>query len=290
MACHPMERFPRPIDMDILTRPAPSADHRIHYDSGPYQFGDLWLPASPATSRLPLVVFLHGGWWQSAYDLEYAGHLCAALKAVGVATWSVEYRRVGSTGGGWPTTFQDVAAGFDFVATLAKSYPLDLNRTIAMGHSAGGHLAFWLAGRHHIPAASPIHEPQPKVSLQGLIALAGAVDLRLTCDLSGYFTFAHDKHEVYSLMGGAPSEHEDRYRAGNPGDLLPFSVPQILIQGTLDGQIPPELPPRWAEMAQHQGEQVTVAMIPGADHFDVVDPTSKAWPTVQAAVFKLLRV
>jgi acetyl esterase/lipase len=274
--------------MDILTRPAPSADHRVHYGPGQYQFGDLWLPAHTASQRFPLMVFLHGGWWQSEYDLEYAGHLCAALKSIGIAVWSIEYRRVGSTGGGWPTTFQDVAAGFDYTATLAKSYPLNLDRVVAMGHSAGGHLAFWLAGRHHIPETSPIHDPQPKVALHGLIALAGAVDLRLTCDLSGDFTFAHDKYEVYSLMGGPPTEFQERYRAGNPGDLLPLNMPQILIQGSDDGQIPPQLPTRWAEIARRHGDAVTVTIVPGADHFDLVDPQSKAWPMVQSAVLKLL--
>jgi acetyl esterase/lipase len=274
--------------MDVLSAVPPAADYRIHYGSGEFQFGDLRLP-SGVKGGVPLVVFVHGGWWKSAYDLTYAGHLCAALKAAGVATWSIEYRRVGSTGGGWPTTFQDVAAGFDYVTTLAKNYPVDLNRVIAMGHSAGGHLAFWLAGRHHVPEASPIYEPRPKVGLHGVIALAGAVDLRLTCDLSGYFAFAHDKHEVYSLMGGAPTEFQDRYRAGNPGDLLPLGVKQVLIQGSEDDQIPPGLPDRWAEMARKQGDAVTVTMIPSADHFDIVDPQSKAWGTVQAAVLTMLR-
>ena len=274
--------------MDVLNAVPPRADHRIHYGPGEYQFGDLRLPAA-AKGPVPLVIFVHGGWWKSAYDLTYAGHLCAALKSVGVATWSIEYRRVGSTGGGWPATFQDVAAGCEYVATLAKNYPLDLNRVIAMGHSAGAHLAFWLAGRCHISEASPIYAPQPKVALHGVIALAGAVDLRLTCDLSGYFTFAHDKHEVYSLMGGPPSEFQDRYRAANPGDLLPLGVPQVLIQGSEDDQIPPELPGRWADMARRQGDTVTITMIPSANHFDVVDPQSKVWAVVQAAVLTMAR-
>jgi len=136
------------------------------------------------------------GGWQSEYDLTHGGHLCAALKSAGIATWSIEYRRVGSTGGGWPASFQDVAEGCDYVAALARNYPVDLGRVIAMGHSAGGHLAFWPADRHHISEARPIHQPQPKVALHGVIALAGAVDLRLIYDLAGYFTFAHDKHEV----------------------------------------------------------------------------------------------
>jgi acetyl esterase/lipase len=274
--------------MDVLhTTPAP-ADHRIHYGPGEYQFGDLRLPAEAAKRPVPLVIFVHGGWWKSAYDLTHAGHLCAALKSAGVATWSIEYRRVGSTGGGWPATFQDVAAGCDHVAALANSYPLDLGRVIAMGHSAGGHLAFWLGGRHHIPESSPLHAPPSKVALRGVIALAGAVDLRLTCDLSGYLTFAHDKHEVYGLMGGAPGEFEDRYRAGNPGDLLPLGVPQLLIQGSDDDQIPPQLPHRWADMARRQGDTAAVTMVPSAGHMDLVDPESKAWGTVQGAVLHLV--
>jgi acetyl esterase/lipase len=236
---------------------------------------------------LPLIVFFHGGWWKSEYDLGYAGHLCAALKKEGIATWSVEYRRVGETGGGWPATFQDAAAGFDYAATLARSYPLDLSRVITMGHSAGGHLAFWVAGRHHIQANSEIYQPRPKVALLGTIALAGAVDLRLTIDLSGYFTYAHDKHEVYALMGGRPQDLPDRYKAGNPGDLLPFHVPQFLIQGSADDQIPPELPALWAGMARRLGDTATVNMIPSADHFDVVDPESGAWRTVRDCVRKM---
>jgi acetyl esterase/lipase len=241
------------------------ADLRIQYGAGKFQFGDLWMPVRVRGKLAPVVVFLHGGWWQSAYDLAYAGELCEALKAEGIAVWSVEYRRVGETGGGWPATFQDVAAGFDYVATLAKKYPLDLTRVGVVGHSAGGHLAFWLAGRHHLPEGSELYGLRvPAVQLKGVVALAGAVDLRLTIDLAGHFTFAHDRGEVVSLMGGTPGQVPERYRAGNPGDLLPLNVPQVLVQGTEDGQIPPGLPVRWAENARRQGDVVTVTIVPGA--------------------------
>lgn len=274
--------------MDVLSRPVLTADHRIHYGAGPWQFGDLWIPQTRGRSVLPLVVFYHGGWWKSQYDLGYSGYLCEALKKEGIASWSVEYRRVGETGGGWPATFQDAAAGFDFVATLARSYPLDLSRVITMGHSAGGHLAFWVAGRHHIDAHSEIYQPRPQVPLHGAVSLAGAVDLRLAIDLSGYFTFAHDKDEVYDLMGGRPQDLPDRYKAGNPGDLLPFQVPQLLIQGSADDQIPPELPWRWADMSRRLGDSATVNIIPSADHLDVVDPDSRAWGAVRDDVRKMI--
>lgn len=270
--------------MDILSETPPTADHRLPYGNDPLQFGDLWMPKLAKGVKAPVLVFVHGGWWQSTYDLAYGGFLCKAFRELGIAVWSIEYRRVGNAGGGWPGTFQDVAAGFDFLSTLAGAYPLDLSRVVASGHSAGGHLAFWLAGRHHIPPASVLHNPQPKVGLTGLVALAGAVDLRLTIDLGGILEFRSGKPATISLMGGTPAEVEDRYRAGNPGDLLPLSVPQVLIQGSEDNQIPPTLPGRWADNARRQGDHVTVSIVPGADHFDVVDPASMAWPVVRAAV------
>jgi acetyl esterase/lipase len=275
--------------MDILSRQIPTADHRIAYGPDLSQFGDLWLPEIRGASLLPVMIFFHGGWWKSAYDLGYAGHLCQALKKEGIASWSVEYRRVGETGGSWPTTFQDAATGFDYISTLAKKFPLDLSKVIVAGHSAGGHLAFWVAGRHHIDPHSEIYEPRPQVPLRGALSLAGAVDLRLTIDLSGFFTFAHDRQEVYALMGGGPTDVPNRYRGGNPGDLLPFNVPQVLIQGTEDDQIPPDLPSRWAQTSHRLGDTVTVEMLPGASHFDVVDPESLAWSTVRNAIVKFVR-
>jgi acetyl esterase/lipase len=256
------------------------ADHRIAYGSGPCQFGDLWLPQRRGRGPLPVVVFFHGGWWKSEYDLGYAGYLCSALTREGIACWSVEYRRVGVTGGGWPATFQDAAAGLDFIGELASQHHLDLSRLAVMGHSAGGHLAFWVAGRYHINRESEIFLPRPKVNPKTVIALAGAVDLRLTIELAGTGPFAHDKHEVHQLMGGDPAQLPDRYLAGNPGDLLPLSADQILIQGTNDDQIPPELPSRWADRSRKLGSKASVKTIPGADHLDIVDPESAAWATV----------
>jgi acetyl esterase/lipase len=269
---------------DLLNRTPPTGDRRVKYGALDLQFGDLWVPELAAGRRAPVAMFVHGGWWKNKYGLEYGGHLCAALKREGIAAWSIEYRRVGDAGGGWPGTFQDVAAGFDYLKTLGSEYPLDLNRVAAAGHSAGGHLAFWLAGRRNIPEASVLHQPQPELAMLGVVGLAGAVDLRLTIDLAGRLTFAHDKEEVLRFMGGTPVEVAERYRAGDPGELLPIATPQWLVQGTEDDQIPPELPKRWAENGGRMGNRVTVEMIQNADHFDVVDPESKAWPKVLGAV------
>ena len=273
--------------MDVLSRTPPKADLRLPYGEGPDQFGDLWLPALQRGKRAPVVVFLHGGWWKAEYDLGYAGFLCAALKAAGVAVWSLEYRRVGD-GGGWPATMQDVAMGFDHLAKLAEVYPLDLQHVVASGHSAGGHLAFWLAARHHVPESSPLAKPSPKVAMMGVVALAGAVDLRLVIDYAGLFRFSNGKPAVLSLMGGTPNEFPERYHAANPGEMLPLGVPQILVQGSNDDQIAPEIPQRWQQQARKQGDSVEVVIVPGADHFDIVDPETTAWNASRNAILKLL--
>ena len=271
----------------LLSRTPLKADHRVPFGTDASQFGDLWLPAGAAGAKAPVVVFLHGGWWRAEFGLEYGSHLCAALKREGIACWSLEYRRVGQPGGGWPGTFEDVAFGYGFLRVLAGMYPLDLDRVVVVGHSAGGHLAFWLAGRPHLPESGPLQPPGQMLAMRGVVGLAAVVDLRMTIDLAeGVFRTA--RQQVVDLMQATPAQAPERYRAGNPGDLLPLHVPQVLLQGSLDGQIPPQLPERWTARGHRIGETVAFERILNADHFDVADPESKAWPQVRDAIKRLL--
>ena len=273
--------------LSLLSRTAPKADHRVSYGAEASQFGDLWMPAGPPGARAPVVVFLHGGWWTSEFGLQYGNHLCAALKREGIACWSLEYRRLGQAGGGWPGTFEDVAFGYGYLRVLATMYPLDLKRVVVAGHSAGGHLAFWLAGRQHLPQSGPLQPPERLLPMRGVLGLAAVVDLRMTLELAEGI-FAPARQEIVDFLGATPAAAPERYRAGNPGDLLPLNVPQMLLQGSLDAQIPPELPVRWTARGHRIGETVAFERIANADHFDVVDPESKAWPRVQDAVKRLL--
>ena len=269
---------------EILTRTPPTAGLRIPYGAGPCQFGDLRLPSGPGPD--PLVIFLHGGWWRSLIGLEYAGNLCAALAAEGIASWNLEYRRIGETKGGWPMTFEDVAAGADFAATLAAKTTLDLNRVITMGHSAGGHLAMWLASRHRIPAGSRLHGAS-RVAIRGVVSLAGAVDLPLASAL-GLGRSPEGTLAVHELMGGNPGDVPERYQAGSPGDLLPLGVRQIVVTGTADETVPCEMGRRYVERARALGDDATLVEIAGADHFDLVDPDSGAYRRIREALRDLI--
>lgn len=263
---------------DILEREPPDVGQRIAYGAEPQQFGDLRLPASGGPH--PVVIGIHGGYWRARYDLTYYGHVCAALTAAGIATWNIEYRRIGDTGA-WPGTFSDVAAATDFLRTLAPRYSLNLDRVVVVGHSAGGHLACWLAGRRNIPVESPLYTPDP-LPLAGVVSLAGVVDLRRA------FALGLSENATGLLMGGSPADYPDRYAAGSPYDLLPLGVRQFLLHGTADTDVPLELSERYVRRASAKGDPATLLTLPGVGHFELVDPASQVWPTVLSMTTALL--
>ena len=138
------------------------------------QVGDLYLP--PDVARPAVVVLVHGGFWRQEYERDLMGPLAEDLVARGYAVWNIEYRRVAMDGGGWPGTLTDVAAAVDHLEVLAREQPLDLTRIVAIGHSAGGHLAVWLAARPTLPADAP--GAAPLVTVSAAVSLAGVLDLR----------------------------------------------------------------------------------------------------------------
>ncbi|MCI0387488.1 MAG: alpha/beta hydrolase [Acidobacteria bacterium] len=263
---------------EILIRPAPPADTRVSYGSNEFQFGELRLPKGAGPH--PVAIVIHGGCWMSQYGLSYMGHLSAALTEAGVATWSVEYRRIGNQGGGWPGTFDDVSRAADHLRTLAKTYPLDLNRVVATGHSAGGHLALWLATRKNLPKDSPVYSSDP-LPLRGVVSLAGITDLRRTgtaCDAN-----------VAQLMGGSAKDKPADYNQASPIDLLPLGIPYAIVQGDSDAIIPLTMAKDYADAAKKKGDDVKLVVIEKAGHFEVVDPKSFAWDPVRTQVLALLK-
>jgi acetyl esterase/lipase len=258
---------------DLLSRVPPPADVRIAYGRDPNQFFDLRSPLGAKSSKKlhPLVINIHGGFWRAKYNLDHAGHFCAALTAEGLVTANLEYRRVGNEGGGWPGTFEDIRAAYQFLVQHAGDRSIDPARIVVTGHSAGGQLALCLVA----------HEP----SVTRVVSLAGVVDLRRTYGLH------LSNNAVVEFLRGTPSEVPDHYREADPTELSIPHAQQWLIHDLDDEDVPPSFSRDYVSNKQKLGgnrkENAHLVEIASATHLDLIDPQSSAWEKVKGIVLRL---
>ena len=250
----------------VMTRPAPPPSRTEAYGPDPAQVYDVRLPSG--TPRGTTVVVVHGGFWQAEYDRAHAASEAQAFADDGFPVAVLEYRRVGMPGGGFPGTLEDVAAAVAAVrADPGLPTPL-----VLVGHSAGGHLVAWAAGQ------SWAH------GLRGVVSLAGCVDLALTARLH------LGEDAAQSLMGGEPGAGSDAaWAAADPARQSP-AVPVVLLHGADDVTVPVAVSQSYEErMRQPAGAvrehaQVRLTVIPGCEHFGLIDPAHPAFATVRDAV------
>jgi len=238
------------------------ADKKLVYgDTNPaLQYGLFWLPKGPARSETPpLIVLIHGGCWLNAYDIQHTFPLSSALAQAGYAVWSIEYRRTGDEGGGWPGSFDDIRQGLAFTRNL-ETYPVDLDRMVIMGHSAGGHLALLAASENK--------------NIDAVIGLAAISDIvEYSRGTNSCQTATID------FMGGEYEENQVAYDAANPVGK-PVNDKTVLLQGDIDIIVPVE---------QSQLPGATAVVFEGAGHFDWVHPGTGAYQMLISALDDLFQ-
>jgi acetyl esterase/lipase len=238
---------------------------RLHHRYGDHssQVADLFLPEGEGA--LPVCVVVHGGYWRQRYDRSLMEDLCIDLAAHGLAAWNLEYRRVGG-GGGWPQTFIDVATGVDALAEVEAR--LDLARVVAVGHSAGGHLALWAAARPTLASGAP--GSQPHVRIVAVVSQAGVADLRLAAEL------APSAEPTRALLGD-PERNADAYGHASPRERLPLGVPQLVLHGDRDDTVSRRIAESYAEAAVAAGDPCELVVLRDTGHFEHIDSRSDAW-------------
>jgi acetyl esterase/lipase len=237
------------------------------YGPGTEQVGDLTVPTgTPPAAGWPVVVLVHGGFWRDRYHRDLMAPLAADLATVGTASWNVEYRRVGPTGGGVPATLEDVAAAVDHLAVLADDHPLDLHRVGVVGHSAGGQLALWLTSRASRPAGSPGSAPRV---LPGVTVAQSPVASLLDAGHLG-------EGAVGDWFGCGPDEDPARYALADPIRWVGHGVPVLLVHAEGDEVVPLEQSQRYESAASAAGDPVELTTGPG-DHMAVIDPEHELW-------------
>jgi acetyl esterase/lipase len=267
-------------DLSKMPLPAEPAA-RIAYGAGPQQFGELRVPNG--SGPFPVMVLIHGGCYQNAFDYVYITRLAGWLAEQGVATWTIEYRRLGDEGGGWPGTFQDVALATDKLRDIAPSSRIDLARVYSGGHSAGGQLALWLATRAKLPDSSELFVKQP-LPIRGVLGLAAITDLAQY--RNGPPNSCHSS--VEPLLGGKPEQVAVRYAETSPRERLPLGVPQVFIQGEKDPIVSADSVQAYIAAAKQAGDNAVVLPLPSLGHFETSVPLPSTEPALKKALAILL--
>lgn len=246
----------------------PTSPRAIAYGDDLLQHVELWLPEGKGPH--PVVFLVHGGCWQTRIaKADIMNRMADEFVKRGVAVWNIEYRGVDVEGGGYPGTFADVAAAADLLEQRGERFGLDTSRVVAVGHSAGGHLALWLAGRHKIEADSPLHADDPP-GLKAVISIGGLPDLEeARVEASG----ACGADTIDLLVG---TSRDDRFADTSPVELLPLGTPQVLVSGGEDVIAPPRFAQGYAAKVEASGDDVRVVTIPSQGHFELITPGTKA--------------
>ncbi|MGI6110229.1 MAG: alpha/beta hydrolase family protein [Eubacteriaceae bacterium] len=261
---------------------------KIQYGSSSSQFGILSLPEIPGP--YPVIVMIHGGFWKMPYDLNGISQLCTDLNRRGYAVWNIEYRRVGEPGGGYPGTMTDALDAVNYLNELERNHPLDLTRTVIMGHSAGGQVALWTGScMNHNRSESQNRvesQNQLEIPILGIISMAGVCDLEEMWKLD---SLTGPENHTAELIGGSPDKFPERYQAVSPIALLPLKVPQILFHGKADYDVPPQISIAYYQAGLACGDTVSLNLLPHTDHFTFLDPSSHAWQSVTASLDQLTK-
>jgi acetyl esterase/lipase len=266
---------------DLTSRPQPKASATIGYGADPLQHVDLWLPAGKGP--FPVVLMVHGGCWQTdVAKADLMNWIADDLRKRGIAVWNIEYRGIDRPGGGYPGTFLDAAAASDLLRTAAAKYKLDLKRVVAVGHSAGGHLALWLAARRGIAPNSPLYAEAP-LKLTQAISLGGLPDLEAASVPPGN-TCGSDA--VTGLVGQARAERTDVYIDTSPARMGSPGIPVTLVNATRDRIAPPAFAEAYAVRMKGEPRRV---VIPEEGHVELIAPETKSWAATVKAIEAAVR-
>ena len=272
---------------DLTKRPKPVPDATIDYGSDQMQKVDVWLPKGAAKgvahhkARFPVVVMVHGGCWTTSIaDRSLMNWIADDLRKDGVAVWNIDYRGVDRSGGGYPGTFADAANAADQLTVNAEKFNLDTRHVVAIGHSAGGHLALWLAGRSKLPATSPLHAANP-LRIDHVISLGGLPDLEATATNADN---GCGTEVVAKLVGKPTPQHPEIYADTSVPRLLPLGVRQDLVNGREDRIIPFAMATDYVAKANAAGDVATLHTIPATGHVELIAPETPAWAAAKRLI------
>lgn len=269
---------------DLLSRPRPNPTHTIQWGPGATDVADLWLPEGAGPH--PVVLMIHGGCWQkSIADRTLMNYAAEELRVNGLAVWNIEYRGVDEDGGGYPGTFLDVAHAADALRDQAATYNLKTDKIAAFGHSAGGHLSLWLAGRRNLPASSPLRMNNP-LKITGVLNSGGLADLKASAPVTQPECLSRI---MPKLTGAVSSTRSNVFSDTSPVELLPLGARQVSVNGHRDLIAPQVLGEGYTRKARTAGDNAEVIVVLNTGHVELITPGTEAFNTEMANLKEMLR-
>lgn len=237
--------------------------YSLRYGQAPKQYADLRVP--PGKGPFPIVVVIHGGCWDVQFgSTGTIAPLADALTKRGIATLNIQYRVLGDPGGGWPGSMRDAGAAIDAVRGLATRYPINPDRLVVVGHSAGAQLALWSAMRGKLSAGSDIAVADPLLP-KAVVAIDGPGTL---AEFIGKDAEICDKPVIVPFMGGTPRQVPQHYQDASPQEHLPLGVPQYFAQAAFADLMVP-----YISRARRSGDPVVTYRPDRGGHFSIINPT-----------------
>ena len=269
---------------DLLKQPRPKPSKTISFGPAAYQSADLWLPEG--AGPFPIVLMIHGGCWQKAVaDRTLMNYAAEALRSEGIAVWNIEYRGVDEPGGGYPGTFLDVDVAADKLVEVGKTYNLKTDRVVAFGHSAGGHLALWLAARPRLPAGNVLRGSDP-LPIMGVLNSGGLADLKASAPVTQKECLA----SILDKLTGAPGPgRSDVFSDTSPAEMLPLGVRQISVNGEDDPIAPPALGRAYTDRARAAKDEAGFILIRHTGHVELITPGTDAFKRELSVLRELTR-
>ena len=257
---------------DLLSRDRPDPTMTLRYGSGDAQIVDLWRPDGPGPH--PVVLMVHGGCWQkSIADRTLMNYAAEDLRERGMAVWNIEYRGVDEEGGGYPGTFSDVVEATRLLLETGVEQSLDLERVVAFGHSAGGHLVAWLATQSNLPDDSPL-KTDLFAPMEAVIVSGGLADLEASKPVTLDTCLAN----IADDLTGAPSTGRSNvYSDTSPAEMLPPSTTIVSVNGELDRIAPPQLGEALTEKVGASGGIGAYIEVPASGHVELIAPGTDAF-------------
>lgn len=204
-----------------------SDSKNVFYGNDTAQIMDIYLPAGRDTAKTNVLLFIHGGSWNSGDKNEFTDAIAAVrVKLPGYAMFNINYRLAKNDSTRFPVQMNDIESAIHFIERKANEYKVNVNKVGLIGASAGAHLALLKAYKNNSNG-----------KVKAVVDLFGPSDL--TDLYNNHPVPAQARPVLVDFLGATPATNPQTYYQASPVNFVNAqSVPAKIFHGTEDVVVP----------------------------------------------------